>query len=41
MIDLGKRLVKSLKVYVRDSGLLYALLAVANHDALLVHPGRG
>ena len=39
--NLGKRLVKSPKVYVRDSGLLHALLGLASHDALLAHPVVG
>jgi len=39
--NLGKRLVKSPKVYVRDSGLLHALLGLPNHDALLAHPVVG
>jgi len=34
----GKRLVKSPKVYVRDSGLLHALLAIPSADALRDHP---
>ena len=34
----GKRLVKSNKVYVRDSGLLHSLLGIADMDALLSHP---
>jgi hypothetical protein len=33
----GKRLVKSPKVYVRDSGLVHALLDIENVDALLSH----
>lgn len=39
--NLGKRLVKSPKVYVRDSGLLHALLGMASFDALLAHPVVG
>jgi predicted AAA+ superfamily ATPase len=34
----GKRLIKSPKVYVRDSGLLHALLGIENKEALLSHP---
>ncbi len=34
----GKRLVKSPKVYVRDSGLLHALLGIENKETLLSHP---
>jgi predicted AAA+ superfamily ATPase len=37
----GKRLVKAPKVYVRDSGLVHALLGVADADALLAHPVAG
>jgi uncharacterized protein len=39
--NLGKRLVKSPKVYLRDSGLLHALLNLPNHNALLGHPMLG
>jgi predicted AAA+ superfamily ATPase len=39
--NIGKRLVRSPKVYVRDSGLVHALLAVASTDDLLGHPGAG
>ena len=39
--NLGKRLVKSPKVYVRDSGLLHALLGLADKPALLGHPVVG
>ncbi|WP_233151818.1 ATP-binding protein [Pelomonas sp. KK5] len=39
--NLGKRLVKSPKVYVRDSGLLHALLGIADLDALQGHPIAG
>lgn len=35
--NLGKRLVKAPKVYVRDSGLLHALLNIGSVDALLSH----
>jgi uncharacterized protein len=37
----GKRLVRSPKVYVRDSGLLHALLGLADREALLGHPVVG
>ena len=40
-INLGKRLVKSPKVYVRDSGLLHCLLGIREVDDLLGHPGTG
>ena len=36
--NLGKRLVKAPKTYVRDSGVLHALLAVPTRNALLDHP---
>ena len=36
--NLGRRLVKSPKVYVRDSGLLHALLSVPSMTALNDHP---
>lgn len=39
--DLGKRLVKSPKVYVRDSGLAHALLAIPDKETLLAHPVVG
>lgn len=39
--NLGKRLVKSPKVYVRDSGLAHALLGIADLPALLGHPVAG
>jgi uncharacterized protein len=37
----GKRLVKSPKVYVRDSGLVHALLGLSDMNALLGHPVVG
>jgi predicted AAA+ superfamily ATPase len=37
----GKRLVKSPKVYVRDSGILHALLGIQDHNALAGHPVVG
>ena len=36
--NIGKRLVKSPKVYVRDSGLVHALLDIGSKEALLSHP---
>jgi predicted AAA+ superfamily ATPase len=39
--NVGKRLVKSPKVYVRDSGLLHALLEITTFDALMNHPVIG
>jgi hypothetical protein len=38
---LGKRLVRSPKLYWRDSGLLHALLGVESYDDLLVQPWVG
>jgi predicted AAA+ superfamily ATPase len=37
----GKRLVKSPKVYVRDSGLVHALLGIGTTEQLLGHPVAG
>lgn len=37
----GKRLVKSPKVFVRDSGLVHALLGLEDLEALLGHPVAG
>ena len=37
----GKRLVKSPKLYVRDSGLLHALLGIGDYNALAGHPVVG
>jgi hypothetical protein len=37
----GKRTIKNPKLYVRDSGLLHALLGVADYDGLLGHPKLG
>lgn len=39
--NLGKRLVKQPKIYVRDSGLLHTLLGVGSHDELHGHPKCG
>lgn len=39
--NVGKRLVKSPRVYVRDSGLVHALLGLEDRDALLGHPVAG
>lgn len=40
-VNTGKRLVKSPKTYVRDSGLLHALLDIKDYDALAGHPVVG
>jgi hypothetical protein len=39
--NLGKRQVKSPKVYIRDSGLLHQLLGVGTEKELLIHPKVG
>jgi predicted AAA+ superfamily ATPase len=39
--NIGKRLVKSPKVYVRDSGLVHALLDIETKETLLSHPVVG
>ena len=39
--NVRKRLVKSPKVYVRDSGLVHALLGIGEREALLAHPVAG
>jgi predicted AAA+ superfamily ATPase len=39
--NIGKRQVKAPKVYVRDSGILHALLQLESRDALLRHPKLG
>lgn len=39
--NLSKRLVKSPKVYVRDSGLIHALLNIPDKETLLSHPVVG
>lgn len=39
--NLGRRLVKTPKIYVRDSGVCHALLGIETADALLRHPVAG
>ncbi len=39
--NLAKRLVRTPKFYVRDSGVLHALLGIADKEALLSHPVVG
>lgn len=41
LTNAGKRLVRSPKVYVRDSGLLHALLGLSTKEAVLGHPVAG
>lgn len=40
-VNIGKRLVKAPKVYVRDSGLLHALLNLPDVSSLIGHPTAG
>jgi len=39
--NLKKRMVKSPKIYIRDSGILHALLGIRTHDDMLSHPVLG
>jgi hypothetical protein len=39
--NIGKRLVKSPRIYIRDSGLVHALLGIPDLDGLLSHPVLG
>ncbi len=39
--NIGKRLVKAPKIYVRDSGLLHALLGIVDYNGLAGHPVVG
>jgi hypothetical protein len=39
--NIGKRLVKSNKTYIRDTGLLHHLLGISTHAQLSDHPVRG
>jgi uncharacterized protein len=41
LANVGKRLVRSPKVYVRDSGLVHALLGLGDKEAVLGHPVAG
>jgi predicted AAA+ superfamily ATPase len=40
-VNVGKRLVKSPRIYVRDSGVLHALLGLATMEDILGHPITG
>ena len=40
-VNIKKRLVKSPKVYIRDSGILHSLLDIENFDDLFSHPVYG
>ncbi|MFT5141033.1 MAG: putative AAA+ superfamily ATPase [Rhodothermales bacterium] len=37
----GKRLTRSPKIYIRDSGIVHALLGIPNFEVLLGHPVQG
>ena len=39
--NVGKRLIKSPKIYVRDSGITHALLNIPEYNSLLGHPVVG
>ena len=39
--NVGKRLIKSPKVYVRDSGIVHALLGLGSKEEILGHPIAG
>lgn len=39
--NIGKRIVKSPKVYLRDPGILHALLRLSDYDAVMGHPKLG
>ncbi len=41
LANVGKRMVRSPKVYVRDSGLVHTLLDLADKEAVLGHPVAG
>lgn len=41
LANVGKRMVRSPKVYVRDSGLVHALLGLGDKEAVLGHPVAG
>jgi hypothetical protein len=40
-VNLGKRLVKTPKIYFRDSGVLHRLQGIASHESLMAHPLLG
>lgn len=41
LVNAGKRLVRSPKVYVRDSGLVHSLLGLSDKESVLGHPVAG
>ena len=40
-VNIKKRLIKSPKVYIRDSGIFHSLMDIENFDDLFSHPGYG
>jgi hypothetical protein len=40
-INIKKRIVKSPKIYIRDTGILHQLLGITTHDMLEGHPMKG
>ncbi len=40
-VNVSKRLVKSPKIYLRDSGIFHALQSIEDRKALLTHPKSG
>ncbi len=40
-VNIKKRLVKSPRFYIRDSGIAHRLLGINHHDTLLSHPVLG
>ncbi len=40
-VNVGKRLTRAPKIYIRDSGLLHALLGIESHHGLRSHPKVG
>jgi len=40
-LNVGKRLVKNPKIYIRDSGIFHSLMSIENIEQLLVHPKLG
>ncbi len=40
-INIGKRLVKSPKLYIRDSGILHSILQINSYDELIANPIAG
>lgn len=40
-VNIGKRLIKAPKIYVRDSGITHALLNIPDYNSLLGHPVVG